>query len=82
MSKHIAQPISVSLNDRNLPSTFKWRERMYRVESLQESWRTIGAWWDGEGETTYFRVKGDKGGIYELAYSHTKDAWTLETVRD
>jgi hypothetical protein len=82
MNKHLSQPVSVSLNERKLPSAFQWQGRMYRIGDVQESWRAIGAWWDGEGETTFFRVRTDKGGIYELAYDHTKAAWTLEVVRD
>ena len=82
MSKQVSQPISVSLSGRNLPAAFKWRERIYRVGDIQEAWRSIGAWWDGEGETTFFRVRTDKGGIYELAYNHVNDAWTLESVQD
>ena len=82
MNKHLSQPVSVSLNERKRPSAFQWRGRMYRVGDVQESWRAVGAWWDGEGETTFFRVRTDKGGIYELAYDHTKAAWTLEVVRD
>lgn len=82
MSKRLSQPISISLNARNQPVSFKWRERIYRVKDIQEVWRVIGAWWDGEGETTFFRITTDKGGIYEIAYNHAKSAWTLESVRD
>jgi hypothetical protein len=82
MSKHVSQSVSVSLDVRKLPATFRWRERMYRVGEVQESWRSTGAWWNGEAETTFFRVRTDKGGIYELAYNHAKSAWTLEVVQD
>jgi len=82
MSKRLSQPISVSLNNSNLPRMFNWRRRVYRVSDVQEIWRTMGAWWDGEGETTFFRVITDKGGIYELAYDHVKEAWMLSVVRD
>ncbi|MDO8587610.1 MAG: DUF6504 family protein [Armatimonadota bacterium] len=82
MNKHPSQPVSVSLTEKHMPSAFQWRGRMYRIDGIQESWRAVGDWWDGEGETTFFRVRTDKGGIYELAYNHVKSAWTLEVVRD
>jgi len=82
MTRQFSQPISVSLSAGNLPAAFEWRERIYRVGDIQETWRKIGSWWDGEGETTFFRIRTDKGGIYEIAYDHMKDAWTLESVRD
>ena len=42
----------------------------------------MGAWWDGEGERTFFRVQSDKGGIYELKFDHQKSAWTMDVVQD
>lgn len=74
--------MEVTLNNKHLPKAFNWRNRMYRVSEVQECWRFTGAWWDGEGERTYFRVATDKGGIYELCFDHTRDAWTMAKVAD
>lgn len=74
--------ISVTLGKNNIPRTFTWRKRDYRVSELQECWRYVGAWWDGEGEMTYFRVLADSGGIYELCYDHARDRWLLNVVQD
>lgn len=74
--------IQVVLNNKNRPAAFKWLGRMYRVAEVQECWRLTGAWWDGESERTYFRVRTDKGGIYELCFDHKRSAWTMEVVRD
>ena len=74
--------MEVNLNAKNLPISFKWRNRMYRVSEVQECWRFTGAWWDGEGERTYFRVATDKGGIYELCFDHIREAWTMSNVAD
>jgi len=74
--------IEVALNSKNAPLAFKWLDRMYRVKEVQECWRLIGAWWDGEGEWTFFRVRTDKGGIYDLKFDHDKSKWTMDVVQD
>ena len=78
----IIEPAKVKLSSRNAPTSFTWRDRIYRVKEVQECWRLMGAWWDGEGERTFFRVQTDKGGIYELCFDHKKSAWTMAVVRD
>ena len=82
MPRLLCENAKVDLNGRNLPSRFVWREREYRVAQVQECWRLTGAWWDGEGEYTFFRVLAQEGGVYELCYSHKGDAWTLSVVED
>jgi len=82
MNKRLAQAVSVRLGGKNRPAAFEWRGQVYRVREVQECWRLAGAWWDGEGEMTFFRVRTDKGGIYELRFDHGKEAWSLECVQD
>ena len=50
--------------------------------SVQECWRLVGAWWDGEGEQTFFRVLADTGGIFELCYDHIRRVWRLKRIED
>lgn len=82
MGSNTTKNLSVALGKNHNPQAFRWRERMYRVSEVQECWRLIGAWWDGEGERTFFRVRTDSGGIYELCYDHEKGDWSLGGVRD
>jgi hypothetical protein len=82
MSKSLSKDISVALGKSHNPQAFRWRDRMYRINEVQECWRLMGAWWDGEGERTFFRVRADSGGIYELCYDHQHDNWALNLVRD
>lgn len=65
-----------------MPATFKWLGTTYRVKEVQECWRLMGAWWDGEDEKTYFRVQTDKDGIYELCFDHNRSTWTMAVVQD
>jgi hypothetical protein len=74
--------LSVTLNARHTPAAFHWRGRDYRISAIQDLWRTVGAWWDGEGETTFFRVLAHSGGIFELRYDHVNDDWRLHRVED
>ena len=74
--------IQVTLSTQNAPVAFKWLDRIYRVKDVQECWRLMGAWWDGEDEQTFFRVETDKGGIYDLRFDHGRSAWTMAVIQD
>lgn len=74
--------LEVALNSKHMPMAFTWRGVIHRVGEVQECWRLTGAWWDGEGERTFFRVRTDKGGIYELKFDHKRSAWTMNGVED
>ena len=75
--------IQIALDSRrHTPAAFRWRGTFYRVAAVQEQWRFVGAWWDGEGERTFFRVLAEDGGIFELSYDHLKHIWQLARVED
>lgn len=75
--------IKISLDrSKQFPQAFLWQGRVHHVSAIQECWRTIGAWWDGEGEKTLFRVITENGGIFELSYDHMKHLWALERIED
>jgi hypothetical protein len=82
MGKHIARPVTVRLDKRNRPVAFEWRENVYHVKDVQECWRLTGAWWDGEAEKTFFRLRTDKNGIYELRFDHGKENWAITRSED
>ncbi len=65
-------PVQVELSERHRPMSFVWREKTYRVKTVQECWRLMGAWWDNKGEQTFFRVQVDGGGIYGLCFDHAR----------
>ena len=82
MNKRVSREVTVKLGKSHQPLAFKWRERMYHIREVQECWRFVGAWWDGESEKTFFRIATDSGGIYELCYDHGEDRWAILVVRD
>jgi hypothetical protein len=83
MSKLADNPIMIVLDKgKQTPTAFGWRGRVYNIIAVQECWRLIGAWWNGEGERTLFRVVVENGGIFELYYDHGKQRWFIERVED
>jgi hypothetical protein len=75
--------ITVMLDGRSrLPSEFVWRGRRYSISAVQDYWRAVGAWWDGEGERTFFRTLIQGGGIFEICYDHMKREWRLHRIED
>lgn len=78
---HFAE-IKVRLGKRQIPQSFMRDGRVYRVKEIQESWRYTGAWWDGIGERTYFRVRTDKSAIYEICYDHLLEKWLICRIED
>lgn len=78
----IDEEIEVSIDDRHIPSAFKWRGKPYRISKIQECWRLIGDWWDGDGETTHFRVECPNRAVFEIFYDSTRRWWFMERVID
>jgi hypothetical protein len=83
MNKLAHRTTRVALDKRrHTPATFRWRGKLYRVSAVQECWRLVGKWWDGEGERTFFRVLAESGGVFEICYDHGRQNWMLERVED
>lgn len=77
------RPVQIALDSRkSAPIAFRWRRRAYHVACIQECWRMVGDWWDGEGERTFYRVLTTTGGIFEICYDHQRRLWSMERVED
>ena len=74
--------VQVDLGAKNRPVRFNWRGRTYQVSAIQECWRLMGAWWDNQGEQTFFRVQADGVGVYELCFDHAKSEWRMSSICD
>lgn len=75
-------PIQIELDMKNRPVGFAWQGKTYCVRSIQECWRLMGAWWNDQGEQTYFRVQADSGGVYELCFDHVSAKWKMHNICD
>lgn len=89
MAKRIGAVIQVRLRQGGTePALFIWEGRRYLVQRVEAIWKEIGAWWDGGGERTLFRVAaGVQGansgtGIYELCLHGSEGTWMLMKVVD
>jgi hypothetical protein len=82
MRRLIEETVKVQLTpDRSAPAIF-WRGgQAYPVRIVQAYWRLMGAWWDGEGEQSFFRVFTTRG-TYELCLDHDSRQWRLVYIYD
>jgi len=74
--------LNVLVNSNHNPVAFDWKGVRRRVSEVEECWRLTGKWWDGESERTFFRVRTDKSGVYELCFNHTSAVWSMNRVLD
>lgn len=74
--------VQVELNEKHRPMRFNWHSKDYHVRSIQECWRLMGAWWNDEGEQTFFRIQTTEGGTYELCFDHAKSEWRMSRIYD
>ena len=82
MNRVCRHEVQVEIGKRSVPAAFTWGGRTHHIIQVQECWRLTGAWWDGEGEYTFFRVHTREGGFYELCYDHRTRRWKLTVVQD
>lgn len=56
--KSCHEPVVVRCESGTDPTSFIWRCRLYRIETVEDRWRRAGDWWiDGRGfRRSYFRV--------------------------
>lgn len=75
MTRHYAEPVQVR-RARETPAQFLWRDRLYVVREVLDSWVEAGAWWQraqgspstttasgslDEAEREYWRVEAAAG---------------------
>lgn len=64
------------------PQDFTWRGRSYRVDALGGEWRTLGRWWEGEGERRYVRALTSRGQTLDLCLDGRTGQWSVYEVQD
>jgi hypothetical protein len=79
--------IVVHIDERGLPQRVIWRNRLYRVISVEEQWRYAGKWWlDFKGwQRHYFRATvraAQTTTQYEIQLYKQGSLWTLCGVYD
>lgn len=82
MSKLFNEPVLVHTNKTSAPDAFIWRKRLYRIKGILSWWREPAAWWDGEYESLFLRVRArhSTDGVYELY--RNGEQWFLQRLVD
>lgn len=87
MSRLVDQPIEVfgvpseDGQHGDIPTSFAWRGQCFRVRELLDTWPDAGAWWDGERESTFFRITVDEGTVFELLRDN-QGRWRVYRIYD
>ena len=55
-------------------NSFVFRNVRYTIVAELDSWCESGAWWHGEPVLYFSLVKTDPEGLFEIAYTPTKEA--------
>ena len=87
MGKLIDEPITLQVqptlfHSQPLPTQFEWRGRRYRIETIGGQWRTLGRWWEGEGECRFVRAVTPNGLTMDLCQNMKTGHWTLHELQD
>ena len=84
MTKQLERPqeIRVSTNIKGVPLTFTRNGQRERVAAIYEQWRVSDEWWGNEVERDYFRIKTNKGLVYDIYRDRTANQWYLSKIYD
>ncbi|CAB1128289.1 protein of unknown function [Candidatus Hydrogenisulfobacillus filiaventi] len=61
---------------------FRYRRHYRPVVEVLEVWTDVGAWWAGEPERRFWRVRTADHGLYELADDGSGRHWWLYRIYD
>jgi hypothetical protein len=73
MTRILDQPVELRTGPDGRPAAFRWGRRWRRVAEVLEEWVYQEAWWErGEPpgrspQRSFFRVRTEEGGVFELA---------------
>lgn len=68
--------------EHTIPCRFTWRGKNYRIETIGGEWRTLGRWWEGEGERRYLRAVMPGGLTMDLCQDMKTGNWMLHELQD
>lgn len=91
MTRRYAEPVEVR-RQQETPAQFLWRDRLYVVREVLDSWVESGAWWQApqgalDGEREFWRVEAAAGrtggwGVYDLCFDWSTGTWSLTRTMD
>lgn len=66
----------------DIPHSFNWRGKEYRIKQIGGHWRIRGRWWEAEGDRYFFRVLTTNGAILDLCVDQTTGQYRVAAVHD
>ena len=78
------EPIEVEADSEGRPVRFRWRNRLYRLQRVQQRWQVDSDWWSPEGRVwrDYAAVVTGDGLLCVLYYDHLTACWCVARVQD
>jgi hypothetical protein len=84
LAKILEKPeeLKVKVNIQGVPINLVRNGESQRVTKVYEQWRVAEEWWGKEILKNYFRVKINKGQVYDIYRDMLNDCWYLSKVYD
>jgi len=60
-------------------NSFVFRGVYYTIVAELDNWYESGAWWHGEPVLNFLLVKTDPKGLFEIAFTPTKEAFLYQS---
>jgi hypothetical protein len=76
------EELKVKVNVQGVPIGLDRNGEKQRVTKVYEKWRVAEEWWGKEILKSYFRVKTNKGLVYDIYRDMLNDCWYLSKVYD
>ena len=76
------EELRVRVNVQGVPLTLVRDGEKQRITKVYEQWRVAEEWWGKEILRSYFRVKTNKGLVYDIYRDMFNDCWYLSKVYD
>ena len=84
MAKLLEKPeeLKVTVNVQGVPLTLVRDGEKQRITKVYEQWRVSEEWWGKEILRNYFRVKTNRGVVYDIYRDMPADCWYASKVYD
>lgn len=75
------QKVEVTVDDRDIPTAFRWNGRVHHIVSISKRWRVHNGWWRTEVWRDYFKLATDSG-LLCIIYQDLEGNWYLQRIYD
>lgn len=76
------QPITVAVNSRAEPTSFRWQGRTHPVETIGRRWRVDMEWWRQRIWRAYYKLSTETGLLVIIYQDLLSGDWYLQRLYD